>query len=113
VSGDWPRRREAVLKAIDADLTFLLLMAAVLVWLELLAQWPSDLMIYQGPPPPGTPWRLVGFAYAVQLTMVGFLGDFFWHVPRLAVSVLAAARVSERGNFSYLRASKDRAASRC
>jgi hypothetical protein len=71
-------------------LAFLLLAAAVLLWLELLAQWPADLMIYRGPPPTGTPWRLVGFAYAVQLTMVGFLGTLLWRFPRLVVPALAA-----------------------
>ncbi|MCD6031593.1 MAG: hypothetical protein K0S78_3767 [Thermomicrobiales bacterium] len=71
--------------------TFLLLAAAVLLWLELLAQWPADVLIYQGPPPPGTPWRLVGFAYAVQLTMVAFIGGFLWRIPRLVVPTLAAA----------------------
>jgi hypothetical protein len=35
--------------------------------------------------------RVVGFAYAVQLTMVGFLGAFLWHLPRLIVPALAAA----------------------
>jgi hypothetical protein len=71
-------------------LAFLLLSAAVLIWLELLAQLPSELMIYQGSPPPGTPWRLVGFAYAVQLTMVAFIGAFLWRVPRLVVLTLGA-----------------------
>jgi hypothetical protein len=71
-------------------LAFLLLSAAVLIWLELLAQWPADLLIYRGPPPPGTSWRLVLFAYAMQLTMVGFLGAFLWRVPRLVVPLLAA-----------------------
>ena len=70
-------------------LTFLLLAAAVLIWLELLAQWPPALMIYLGPPPPGTSWRLVGFAYAVQLTMVGLVGGFLWRVPRLLIPMLA------------------------
>ena len=70
-------------------LTFLLLAAAVLIWLELLAQWPTELMIHQGPPPPESPWRLVGFAYAVQLTMVGFIGGFLWRVPRLVAPTLA------------------------
>ncbi len=72
-------------------LVFLLLVAAVLVWLELLAQWPPTLLVYQGPPPPGSPWRLVGFAYAVQLTMVGLVGAFLWHVPRLLIPALAVA----------------------
>ena len=72
-------------------LVFLLLSAAVLIWLELLAQWPVDLLIYRGPPPPGTSWRLVGFAYALQLTMVGFIGAFLWRLPRLVVPALAAA----------------------
>jgi hypothetical protein len=70
-------------------LTFLLLAAAVLIWLELLAQWPTELMIHQGPPPPETSWRLVGFAYALQLTMVGFVGGFLWRVPRLVAPTLA------------------------
>jgi hypothetical protein len=69
---------------------FLLLAAAVLIWLELLAQWPADLRIHQGPPLPGTPWRLVGFAYVLQLTMVGFIGGFLWRFPRLVVPALAA-----------------------
>ena len=72
-------------------LVFLLLAGGVLTWLELLAQWPPDLMVHRGPPPPGTAWRLVGFAYAVQLTMVGFVGGFLWRIPRLLVPTLAAA----------------------
>jgi hypothetical protein len=71
--------------------TFLLLAAAVLLWLELLAQWPANLLIYAGPPPPGTSWRLVGFAYAVQLTMVAFIGGFVLRIPRLVIPLLAAA----------------------
>jgi hypothetical protein len=70
-------------------LIFLLLAAAVLIWLELLAHWPTVLLIHQGPPPPEASWRLVGFAYAVQLTMVGFVGGFLWRVPRLVAPVLA------------------------
>jgi hypothetical protein len=70
-------------------LIFLLLAAAVLIWLELLAQWPTELMIHQGPPPPETSWRLVGFAYVLQLTMVGFVGGFLWRVPRLVAPTLA------------------------
>ena len=70
-------------------LTFLLLAAAILIWLELLAQWPPEMMIYLGPPPPGTPWRTVGFAYAVQLTMVGLVGGFLWRIPRLLIPTLA------------------------
>jgi hypothetical protein len=70
-------------------LIFLLLAGAVLIWLELLAQWPTALMIHQGPPPPEASWRLVGFAYAVQLTMVGFVGGFLWRVPRLVAPTLA------------------------
>ena len=76
---------------IGAYLTFLLLAAAVLDWVELLAQWPSDLLLYQGPPPQGTSWRLVGFAYAVQLTMVGFLAGLFLRFPKLAVPALGTA----------------------
>lgn len=72
-------------------LIFLLLAAAVLVWLELIAQWPPALILYQGPAPRGTPWRLVGFAYAVQLTMVGLVGGFLWRVPRLVMLTLATA----------------------
>jgi hypothetical protein len=71
-------------------LTFLLLAAATLLWLELLAQWPAELRIDRGPPPPGTPWRLVGFAYVLQLTMVGFIGGFLWRFPRLLIPLLAA-----------------------
>jgi hypothetical protein len=71
-------------------LAFLLLAAAVLVWLELLTQWPPDLLIYRGPPPSGAPWRLVGFAYALQLTMVGVIGSFLWRMPRLFIPSLAA-----------------------
>jgi hypothetical protein len=71
-------------------LAFLLLSAAVLIWLELLAQSPPELLIYRGPPPLGAPWRLVGFAYALQLTMVGFIGGFLWRVPRLVIPTLAA-----------------------
>jgi hypothetical protein len=71
-------------------LAFLLLAAAVLIWLELLAQWPPELLLYQGPPPSGTSWRLVGFAYALQLTMVGFIGGFLWRLPRLVIPTLAA-----------------------
>ena len=70
-------------------LVYLLLAAGVLIWLELLAQWPPDLLICQGPPPPGASWRLVGFAYALQLTMVGIIGGFLWHVPRLFALALA------------------------
>lgn len=72
-------------------LVFLLLVAAVLIWLELITQWPPALVIFQGPPPRGTPWRLVGFAYAMQLTMVGLVGGFFWRIPRLAMLTLATA----------------------
>ncbi len=71
--------------------TFLLLAAAVLLWLELLAQWPAELLIYEGPPARGTSWRLVGFAYTVQLTMVPIIGGFLWRIPRLVVPALAAA----------------------
>ncbi|HEU0116834.1 MAG TPA: hypothetical protein VFQ80_19225, partial [Thermomicrobiales bacterium] len=81
-------------------LIFLLLGAGILVWLELLAQWPPELLIYRGPPPRGTPWRLVGFAYAVQLTMVGVVGGFFWHIPRLVV--LALASVIGTANWRFL-----------
>jgi hypothetical protein len=70
-------------------LAFLLLLCAVLIWLELLAQWSPELLIYQGPPPAGAPWRLVAFAYAVQLTMVGFIGGFLWRMPRLVLPTLA------------------------
>jgi hypothetical protein len=71
-------------------LAFLLLSAAVLIWLELLAQSPPDILIYRGPPPTGAPWRLVGFAYALQLTMVGVIGSFLWRMPRLIIPTLAA-----------------------
>lgn len=81
-------------------LTFLLLAAAVLVWFELLAQWPSDLLIHQGPPPPGTSWRLACFAYAMQLTMVGFVGGFLWRIPRLVV--LAFATLIAAAIWRYL-----------
>lgn len=81
-------------------LIFLLLAAAVLIWLELLAQWPPELMIYRGPAPPGLPWRLVGFAYVVQLTMVGFVGGFLWRVPRLVALTLAT--VIGAGLWHYL-----------
>ena len=70
-------------------LIFLLLAAAVLVWIELLAQWPPELLVHLGPPPRGTPWQLVGFAYAVQLTMIGFVGGFLWRVPRMLIPTLA------------------------
>lgn len=81
-------------------LIFLLLAAAVLIWLELLAQWPPDLMIYRGPAPSGIPWRLVGFAYVVQLTMVGFVGGFLWRIPRLVGLTLAT--VIGAGLWHYL-----------
>jgi hypothetical protein len=71
-------------------LAALLLAAAVLLWLELLAQWPVDLRLDHGPPPPGTPWRLVSFAYVLQLTMVGFIGGVLWRVPRLLIPAFAA-----------------------
>lgn len=74
---------------VQPSVIFLLLGAGVLVWLELLAQWPPELLIYRGPAPRGTPWRLVGFADAVQLTMVGFVGGFLWRMPRLVVLALA------------------------
>jgi hypothetical protein len=81
-------------------LIFLLLAAAVLIWLELLAQWPPELMIYRGPAPSGLPWRLVGFAYVVQLTMVGFVGGFLWRIPRLVTLTLAT--VIGAGLWHYL-----------
>jgi hypothetical protein len=81
-------------------LIFLLLAAAVLLWLELLAQWPPELMIYRGPAPSGLPWRLVGFAYVVQLTMVGFVGGFLWRIPRLVTLTLAT--VIGAGLWHYL-----------
>jgi hypothetical protein len=81
-------------------LIFLLLAAAVLIWLELLAQWPPELMIYRGPAPSGRPWRLVGFAYVVQLTMVGFVGGFLWRIPRLVTLTLAT--VIGAGLWHYL-----------
>jgi hypothetical protein len=81
-------------------LIFLLLAAAVLIWLELLAQWPPELMIYRGPAPSEIPWRLVGFAYVVQLTMVGFVGGFLWRSPRLVV--LTVATVIGAGLWHYL-----------
>ncbi len=70
-------------------LAFLVLAAAVLTWLELLAQWPPELMIYQGPPPAAAPWRMVGFAYAVQLTMIVCIGGFLWRAPRLVMPAIA------------------------
>jgi hypothetical protein len=69
-------------------LIVLLLTGAILIWLELLAQWPTELTIYQGPPP-DTSWQLVGFAYAVQRTSMGFVGGFLWRVPRLVGPTLA------------------------
>jgi hypothetical protein len=66
-------------------LTFLLLFGAVLLWLELLAQWPPELLIYRGPPPRGTSRRLVLFAYVLQLTMVGFVGNVLWRFPQVLV----------------------------
>ena len=81
-------------------LAFLLLAAAILTWLELLAQWSPDLMIYRWPAPRGTPWRLVSFAYALQLTMVGFVGGFLWRVPGLLVPTLAV--IIGAGLWRYL-----------
>jgi hypothetical protein len=79
LSADW----------VQPSVIFLRLGAGVLVWLELLAQWPPALLIYRGPAPRGTPWRLVGVADAVQLTMVGFVGGFLGRMPRLVVLALA------------------------
>ena len=48
----------------------------------------------------GIPWRLVGFAYVLQLTMVGIVGGFLWRIPRLVILTVAA--VIGAGLWRYL-----------
>jgi hypothetical protein len=75
----------------DTLLRFLLIGMAFLLWLELLTQCPPSLLLTHAPAPAGTSWRLVGFAYALQLTMVGFIANAVWRQPQLLVPALGLA----------------------
>ena len=59
-------------------LQFVLTGLAFLLWLELLTQWPPALLLHRAPAPSGIPWRLVWFAYGMQLAMVGLIANVVW-----------------------------------
>jgi len=87
-----------------ALLQFLLTGLAVLLWLELLTQWPPTLLLHRAPAPPGTPWRMVWFAYGMQLAMVGLIANVVWRQPQvlvptlgLGVSVLVWRALAQQG----------------
>jgi hypothetical protein len=69
-------------------LQFVLTGLAVLLWLELLTQWPPTLLLHRAPAPSGTPWRLVWFAYGMQLAMVGLIANVVWRQPQVLVPAL-------------------------
>lgn len=69
-------------------LQFLLTGLAFLLWLELLTQWPPALLLYRAPAPAEIPWRLIWFAYGMQLAMIGFLANAIWRQPALLVPTL-------------------------
>jgi hypothetical protein len=69
-------------------LQFLLTGLAFLLWLELLTQWPPALLLHRAPAPAGIPWRLVWFAYGMQLAMVGLIANAVWRQPQLLAPTL-------------------------
>jgi len=87
-----------------ALLQFLLTGLAVLLWLELLTQWPPALLLHRAPAPPGSPWRMVWFSYGMQLAMVGLIANVVWRQPQvlvptlgLGVSVLVWRALAQQG----------------
>lgn len=69
-------------------LQFVLTGLAFLLWLEMLTQWPPVLLLHRAPPPPGLPWRLVWFAYGMQLVMVGLIANTIWRQPHVLVPTI-------------------------
>lgn len=66
-------------------LQFVLTGLAFLLWVELLSQWPPALLLHRAPAPSNIPWRLVWFAYGMQLAMVGLIANAVWRQPHLLV----------------------------
>jgi len=69
-------------------LQFVLTGLAFLLWLELLTQWPPALLLHRVPAPSGIPWRLVWFAYGMQLAMVGLIANVVWRQLQLLAPTL-------------------------
>jgi len=69
-------------------LQFVLTGLAFLLWLELLTQWPPALLLHRAPAPSGIPWRLVWFAYGMQLAMVGLIANVVWRQLQLLAPTL-------------------------
>lgn len=86
---------------IEPYVQFLLLGAALLVWLELHSQWPRDLQLHRGRLPDGRPWRFVAFAYMLQLATVAFAGYVLWTLPDLVASAVAVGVVAVCGVLGW------------
>jgi len=69
-------------------LQFVLTGLAFLLWIELLTQWPPALLLHRAPAPSGIPWRLVWFAYGMQLAMVGLIANVVWRQLQLLAPTL-------------------------
>lgn len=68
-----------------------LLVLSVVVWLDLLDQLPQPLLLsHWRRYPSDYSWRLVWFAYLIQLLMLGFMAFLVIEFPRVVVPALAA-----------------------
>lgn len=68
-----------------------LLVLTVIVWFDLLAQFPTPLLLSQWRRYPGEyGWRFIWFAYLIQGLMIGFVVFLTVEVPRVAVPAFAA-----------------------
>lgn len=78
---------------IGTYLRFLLILAAGVLWIEVVSSWPESVQLHASRHPQGVHWRMVVFAYALQLTVIGFILVLLYKEPKLIAPIISLAVV--------------------